>query len=89
MVHGRTANPPSKRIHAFALLFPREALRSSFTLRIEGLNLSGCLRPRENTVFSPLRTSQLRTSDNSEGPVIRGAPTTQAVRPQDALHRDF
>jgi hypothetical protein len=43
MVHGRIANPPSKRIHAFAPLFLRAALR-----------LWDCVRPRENTVFSPM-----------------------------------
>jgi hypothetical protein len=54
MLHGRIANPPSKRIHAFASLFLREALRSSFPFRIELLNLESCVRPRENTVSTPM-----------------------------------
>jgi hypothetical protein len=43
MLHGRVANPPSKRIQAFAPLFLRAALR-----------LWDCVRPRENTLFSPM-----------------------------------
>jgi len=57
MLHGRMANPPSKRIHAFAPLFLRSALR-----------LWGCVRPKESNVFSPMmslavaRIEQFRSS---------------------------
>jgi hypothetical protein len=54
MLHGRIANPPSKRIHAFAPLFLREALRSSLPNRLELLNILGCARPYENTVSAPM-----------------------------------
>jgi hypothetical protein len=50
MLHGRIANPPSKRIHAVVALFLREALRSSFPL----LNLKSSVRPKEDTVSAPV-----------------------------------
>jgi hypothetical protein len=46
-LHGRTANPSPKRIHAFAPAFLREALRCSFRS-----NLNCCVRPKNDMSYS-------------------------------------
>lgn len=51
-LHGRTANPPSKRIHAFAPAFPREALRCSLRP-----NLEACASPKNDNSLLHRRTS--------------------------------